>query len=165
MKTDCGPNQPSYSHRAECRVIYGDTDSMGIAYHANYFRWFETGRAELFRSIGAPYAWIEEKGYFLPITEAFCKYIAPIKYDDLLWVETVVDTSIRAGIKFNYRIFKNGRDESRIAEGYTRHAFLDRTGKVVRPPKFITELVDRYFGRLSEMDGKEENKGGAGKRG
>ena len=27
------------------RVIYGDTDTMGIAYHANYLRWFEMGRS------------------------------------------------------------------------------------------------------------------------
>ena len=26
------------------RVIYGDTDQMGVVYYANYLRWFETGR-------------------------------------------------------------------------------------------------------------------------
>jgi acyl-CoA thioesterase FadM len=25
------------------RVIYGDTDQMGIVYYANYLRWFEKG--------------------------------------------------------------------------------------------------------------------------
>lgn len=38
------------THRTTCRVIYGDTDNMGQAYYGNYFRWFEIGRNELFRS-------------------------------------------------------------------------------------------------------------------
>lgn len=25
------------------RVIYGDTDQMGVVYYANYLRWFEKG--------------------------------------------------------------------------------------------------------------------------
>lgn len=150
MTPDAIDTRRPYRHRAICRVIYGDTDSMGIAYHANYFRWFETGRAELFRSIGLPYQQIEEKGYFLPITEVFCKYIAPVKYDDLLSVETLVDTSLRAGIKFNYRIYKESAPDIRLAEGYTKHAFLDATGRVVRPPGFIKELVDQFFGGQAE---------------
>ena len=30
------------------RVIYGDTDQMGVVYYANYLRWFERGRSECF---------------------------------------------------------------------------------------------------------------------
>ena len=52
------------THRTTCRVIYADTDNMGVAYHANYLRWFEIGRTELFRSLGIPYKLIETKGIF-----------------------------------------------------------------------------------------------------
>jgi len=31
------------------RVIYGDTDQMGVVYYANYLRWFEKGRSEFLR--------------------------------------------------------------------------------------------------------------------
>ena len=51
---------------------------MGFAYNANYFRWFEIGRTELLRSFGLTYKAIETKGLFLPVSEAFCKYIAPV---------------------------------------------------------------------------------------
>ena len=37
------------------RVIYGDTDQMGVVYYANYLRWFEQGRSEFLRQIGLPY--------------------------------------------------------------------------------------------------------------
>jgi len=55
-------------HQTSIRVIYGDTDTMGYAYHANYLRWFEIGRTELFRSHGLPYKMIEEKAIFLPVS-------------------------------------------------------------------------------------------------
>ncbi|MEW5909558.1 MAG: acyl-CoA thioesterase, partial [Thermodesulfobacteriota bacterium] len=48
-----------------CRVIYGDTDTMGYAYYGNYMRWFEIGRTELFREWGLTYKSIEENGVFL----------------------------------------------------------------------------------------------------
>ena len=29
------------------RVIYGDTDQMGVVYYANYLRWFEQGAVRI----------------------------------------------------------------------------------------------------------------------
>jgi acyl-CoA thioester hydrolase len=127
-------------HRTTCRVIYGDTDRMGQAYYGNYFRWFEVGRTELFRAAGLAYREIEERGYYLPVSECRAKYHAPAVYDEVLVIETAVDDSVRGGIKFDYRIYReNGR--SLLAEGFTKHAFVDRTGRVTRPPAFIRELI------------------------
>ena len=36
------------------RVIYGDTDQMGVVYYANYLRLFEIGRNEWIRASGMP---------------------------------------------------------------------------------------------------------------
>ena len=56
-------------HQTTYRVIYGDTDNMGVAYHANYLRWFEMGRTEMFRHLGMTYREIEAKGVYLPVSE------------------------------------------------------------------------------------------------
>ncbi len=127
-------------NRTTCRVIYGDTDCMGLAYHANYFRWFEMGRTELFRSLGLAYTEIEARGVFLPVAEAHCKYALPINYDDVLEIETRLDKKVRAGFKFNYRLFKEGQKE-KLATGFTRHACLNNNGKVIRPPAFLLDLI------------------------
>jgi acyl-CoA thioester hydrolase len=127
-------------HRTTCRVIYGDTDRMGQAYYGNYFRWFEVGRTELFRAAGLSYKEIEERGFFLPVSECRAKYHMPAVYDDVLVVETGVDDSVKGGIKFDYRIYReDGR--TLLAEGFTKHAFVDRSGRVTRPPGFIRELI------------------------
>ena len=128
------------AYKTTVRVIYGDTDNMGIAYHANYFRWFEIGRTEMFRSLGLAYRHIEKRGIFLPVAEVGCKFLAPIRYDDLLVIETTLDTTVRGGMKFDYRIFKEN-DDTLLARGFSKHACLNQAGKVVRPPAFIMELV------------------------
>ena len=130
------------TQRTKNRVIYGDTDKMGYAYNANYLRWFEMGRSEMFRSMGLSYKTIESRGVFLPVSEAFCKFLAPIQYDDMLVIETSLDTGIKGGMKFDYCI-KSEDSKRTHAKGYTKHAFMDKNGRVVRPPDFIKELIDR----------------------
>ena len=129
-------------YRTTYRIIYGDTDRMGVAYYANYLRWFEIGRTEMFRSLGMPYRDIEEKGFFLPVSEVFCKFKSGVGYDDVLVIETSLDETVRAGMKFDYRI-SNETDGREIAAGYTKHAFTDGSGKVVRPPGFLRDLIKK----------------------
>jgi acyl-CoA thioester hydrolase len=129
-----------WTHRTNYRVIYGDTDNMGQVYYGNYFRWFEIGRAEMFRELGFPYKAVEENGIFLPVSETRCKYSTPAKYDDIIVIETAVDTSMKGGIKFDYTIYAED-GETLLAKGYTKHACVNVQGKVVRPPKFLKDIV------------------------
>lgn len=130
-------------YKSTYRVIYGDTDRMGVAYHANYLRWFEIGRAEMFRSLGMTYKSIEEMGYFLPVAEVYCKFISSAQYDDVIVIEASIDGGVRGGIKFNYRILKEA-DGTELVKGFTRHAFMDQNGRVVRPPEFIVNLLREH---------------------
>lgn len=130
-------------HITKYRVIYGDTDKMGIVYHANYLRLFEMGRAEFFRHLGLAYTDIEKKGILLPVAEAYCKYLHPAKYDDMLIIQAVLDTSLRAGIKFDYSIERES-DEKKLVTGYTKHACITLEGKVVRPPRFLMEIISQF---------------------
>ena len=129
-----------YSHRTTYRVIYGDTDNMGQAYYGNYFRWFEIGRSEMFRDLGLPYKAVEDNGIFLPVAESHCKYATPAKYDDILVIETSLDTKLKAAIKFDYKIYQED-GIILIAKGYTKHSCVNREGKVVRPPEFLKKII------------------------
>lgn len=142
-------------HQTFCRVIYGDTDKMGYAYHANYFRWFEIGRTEMLRALGLSYRQIEEKGIFLPVSEAHCKFFSPVTYDDLLVIETAVDGRVKGGIKFDYRIHKEP-DRQPIAQGYTKHPCVNGNGKVVRPPKFLMAVFPTFYGKMDFRNGHSE---------
>jgi acyl-CoA thioester hydrolase len=126
------------------RVIYADTDAMGIVYHTNYIRWFEIGRTELLRSVGIVYAEMEAGGYNLPLTEAYCNYLFPAKYDQLIVVETELEYLKRASMKFLYTIWDEER-ENALVEGYTIHACTNKMGKIVRIPSFILDRVNEQM--------------------
>ena len=132
-------------HRTTYRVIYGDTDNMGQAYYGNYFRWFEIGRSEMFRDLGLSYKAVEDQGIFLPVSETHCKYSNPARYDDIIVIETSLDAAIKGGLKFDYKIFdQNG--QKLLARGYTKHACVNREGKVVRPPGLIRNMISKATG-------------------
>lgn len=143
----------SIVNHTTCRVIYGDTDNMGMAYHANYLRWFEIGRTELFRSLGLPYREIEARGLYLPVSEAHCKYLHPVRYDDVLVIETTVDPTVRGGMKFHY-VIRIEADRTLAARGWTLHACVTSEGKVIRPPAFLKEAIRTCVGLASD-DGRE----------
>jgi acyl-CoA thioester hydrolase len=120
------------------RVIYGDADSMGVVYYANYLRLFEIGRTEFLRGLGVSYKEVEDKGFFLPVTEAFVKYVAPARYDDVLTIETRIGFVKRASSRFDYVIY---RDRETIVQGYTIHACLDSENRIVRLPDIVRDVL------------------------
>jgi acyl-CoA thioester hydrolase len=126
--------------KTEIRVIYGDTDQMGVVYHANYLRYFEAGRNELLRQSGLRYRDVEERyGVFLPVVQAKVDYKAAGRYEDLLVVETELTKVGRASVRFGYRAVREG---SVIATGHTTHACIDRAGRVVELPAELRAHLD-----------------------
>lgn len=124
--------------KTEIRVIYGDTDQMGVVYYANYLRYFEAGRNEFIRAKGLRYRDFEERHrLLLPVVEAQVSYRTPARYDDLLSVETALVEVRRASARFGYRIVRDGE---LVVTGYTLHACVGRDGKVQRMPR---ELLER----------------------
>jgi acyl-CoA thioester hydrolase len=128
-------------NHVEIRVIYADTDAMGIVYHTNYIKWFEIGRTELLRSIGIVYAEVESQGYNMPLTEAYCHYLLPAKYDQIIILETEMEYLKRASMKFNYTLWDEGKEKV-LVEGYTVHACTNNLGKIVRFPSFIVKKIE-----------------------
>jgi acyl-CoA thioester hydrolase len=127
--------------RMEIRVIYGDTDQMGVVYYANYLRFFEASRNEFIRAKGLRYRDFEaEYGLVLPVVEAAVQYRRPARYDDLLTVEIALEEARRASARFAYRILRDGE---LLATGHTVHACVDREGRVKRMPEgLLARLAD-----------------------
>ena len=124
---------------AKLRVIYGDTDQMGVVYYANYFRYFEFARSEYFRALGGSYRALEKEGSFLPVVDAQCSYKASAKYDDLLVIRAQVGELKRASLTFTYEIRREGEDRV-LCTGRTVHACVSREGRPVRLPDAVVRL-------------------------
>jgi acyl-CoA thioester hydrolase len=126
------------------RVIYADTDAMGIVYHTNYIRWFEIGRTELLRDMGILSSDAELVGFNLPLTQVYCHYHLPAHYDELVVVETEIAYLKRVSMKFTYRIWDENRSNL-LTEGYTVHACTDRSGGIARIPSHISDKIRLYY--------------------
>ena len=111
-------------NKTTVRVIYADTDAMGVVYHTNYIKWFEVGRCELLRSMGYPYAQMEGNGVMLPVIECNCKYILPAVYDDLLEITARITEVKGATITLDYEISRKETQEL-LVTGWTKHATTD----------------------------------------
>ena len=122
----------------EIRVIFGDTDQMGVVYYANYLRFFESARADYWRSLGRSYKDLVDWGVALPVVEAHCDYKRPAYYEDILMIDVDVSEIRAASIRFAYRVT---RGEDLLATGYTRHAAIGTDGRPVRlPPQLVASI-------------------------
>ena len=136
---------PRLTNLTSYRVIYGDTDQMGVVYYANYLRWFERGRSEFLRQIGLPYSTIERQGVHFPVAEVTCRYTESARYDDVVEILTELAGLGRASLAFNYRISR--ADDHRIlATGATKHASIDSSGRLVRIPKVLLDALHAAAG-------------------
>jgi acyl-CoA thioester hydrolase len=128
--------------REEIRVRYAETDQMGFAYHGNYLPWFEMARTTLLRQYGLPYRDLEKQGYFLPVLEVHLKYRKSAYYDDVLTVVAMLKEKPLLRIHIEYEVL---RGDELLATGSTLHAFIDKSGKPVRPPVCFTERMNDLF--------------------
>ncbi len=124
----------------EVRVRYAETDQMGVAHHASYLVWFEAGRTEFIRDRGRSYAQLERDGWLLVVVEACCRYRRPARYDDVLAVRTRLRSLEAATLAFGYEVVRRP-DGELVADGYTVHAVVDRTGRPRRVPAEIRSLL------------------------
>ena len=126
--------------RHQIRVIFGDTDQMGVVYYANYLRFFESARADYWRSLGRTYKDLEDAQVAMPVIEAHCNYKKPARYEDLLEVDIRVGEMRTASMRFDYVVH---RGPEILAEGYTRHAIIGPNGRPRAIPQFMKDLVER----------------------
>ena len=125
------------------RVRYGETDQMGVVYHANYAMYFEVGRTEWLREFGLSYSRMEAEGIMLPVISLSIKYKNSARYDDVLKVKTTLKKLPTASIEFEYEL----RNESDVllATGSTILAFINmEKNRPTRCPKYLLDKLRNY---------------------
>ena len=128
------------SSKKQYRVIYGDTDMMGVIYYGNYGRLYEMGRTEMIRELGMPYIELEHVGIVMPVFSVESNYRKVIRYDELITIETTVKEVPVARMEFFTRIFNE--DGGLAHEAKVVLVFMDmKTGRPVRAPQKLVELL------------------------
>lgn len=134
------------------RVIFADTDAMGIVYNGTYLSYFERGRIELLRAAGVPWQVWVDNGLTLPVATAHVDYKSPAYADDMLIIKTRIEDLKGASARMSYEVF----DETRgyiCVTGYTVHPVTDGT---LRPVRFKKNFPEMYQKCKEYMERGEE---------
>jgi acyl-CoA thioester hydrolase len=127
-------------NETKIRVRYGETDQMGVVYHANYAVYFEVGRTEWLREFGLSYSAMEEEGVMLPVVSLSINYKNSARYDDVLKVKTTLKKPPTASIEFDYELRKDTGEL--LATGNTILAFIDKKrNRPMRCPKYLLDKL------------------------
>ena len=114
------------------RVYYEDTDAAGIVYYANYLRFLERGRTELLRHLGHEQSALATRHMAFAVRSVQAEYLRPAKLDDLIVVETVVESVGRVQVMFAQQVTRAGEQ---LLDARIRVACIDPTrGKPVPMP-------------------------------
>lgn len=137
------------------RVPFSETDAMAIVHHSNHAKYFERGRVEYLRLVDLEYTKIMEMGLHFPLTSLHVDFRRPLRFDDLILVETSILNLTKVRLNFEYRIFKLEKwtdpkitttpmDLVPLVLGETHHCAINAEG---RP----TEMGNVLYERLSAL--------------
>jgi len=129
----------------ELEVPFQDLDPMQIAWHGNYFRYFEAARVKLLRGIGYDYPVMEASGYTWPLIEAHVRFVQALRYGHRIRVRAgLMEWENRLKLKYLVSDAESGK---RLTTGYTIQCAVDaKTGELqlVSPPA-LTERLKEYL--------------------
>ena len=134
-----------YTHEAQKRVRYGETDQMGYLYYGRYADLYEIGRVEMLRSLGLTYKDMEEnERIMMPVASMEMRYLRPAKYDEMLTIRTSLRQLPEKDIVFQTEILNEiGKV---VNAGTVRLVFVDmNTKKTIPAPGFLLEKLRQFF--------------------
>lgn len=85
-------------------VQFYDLDPMNVVWHGNYLKYLETARCDLLKKIGYDYDNMRADGVVYPIAKMDLKYIKPCKFNQVLFLETIVE-ELEPALIIKYNIF------------------------------------------------------------
>ena len=127
-----------FAHRQ--RVRFGETDTQGVVYYANYLLYAEVGRVAYLRALGIVYDRdFLGKGTDFTIGEARVRYRAPLRFDDEYDIKVRVGDIRHSSWAFEYAIDR--ADGTHCAEASTIQVMIDRvTGRATRIPEDLRRV-------------------------
>ena len=105
------------------KVRWSEADPAGIVFYPHFFEWFDLGTEALFESLALP--WRElfpaERIVGVPIVETGARFASPVRYGDLVRIETTVSEVREKTFRVEHAISVDGR---RCATGFEVRAWV-----------------------------------------
>ena len=128
-----------FSFWTDVRIRFAETDAQGIAHHASFVVWLEVARVAYLAKHAGGYQAIRDSGIEALTTEVNLRYYRAAYFDEALRVWARCGDLRGARFAYEYRV---ERDGELVADGYTRHATVDRdTYRPTRVPAWLADAI------------------------
>jgi acyl-CoA thioester hydrolase len=127
-------------YKLKLHFRYGDTDQMGVIYHANYLSFYELGRTGLLKEAGYDYLDFEKAGIIYPVRDVSTTYLKSIRLDETCYVYTTLIKVSKVKLTFYHEI-KNEQGELK-STGETSVVSVD--AKTFLPIRLSDEITEKF---------------------
>lgn len=129
-------NDPRFTAEVELTIPFHDVDMMGVAWHGNYFRYFEVAREALLNQFNYGYRQMKESGYLWPVVDARVKYRHALTFEQRI--------RVRAHIEEFEKPSADWLSDFRCRNGQTRHHRIHHSGRSRRAKPRTVLCQPRY---------------------
>jgi acyl-CoA thioester hydrolase len=112
------------SSKIEIPVRFNEADPLGVVWHGHYLRFFEDGREAFGKEFGITYLDFYQAGLAVPVVSIHCDYKKPLRYGDVMVVNTIFQPLVAAKLQFTYEI-SSLKNNQVVATGASTQVFVD----------------------------------------
>jgi len=125
-------------HRIAFKVYYEDTDSLGVVYYANYFKYLERGRSEFIATTGREVAEWNDAGYLFVVHSLEAQFRRSLKLGETFDVVTTLELPSPYRCRFQQRVERDGEV---CVKAQVDCACLDAAGNLIEVPDRFREMA------------------------
>jgi 4-hydroxybenzoyl-CoA thioesterase len=98
------------THKTDIEIHWGDCDPAVIVFYPNYFKWFDVSTTKLFDSVGLNLAELFKDDHMvgIPILDAGAKFMRPSRFQDVITVESGIESWGRSSFRIKHTITNKG---------------------------------------------------------
>jgi len=125
------------------RVRFEEVDALGMVWHGRYPSFFEDGRIAFGDAYGLTYFTYVDNKVMAPVVQMHLDYKLPLRFDEVISIETALHWAETARLNFSYTIYK--ADGQIAAAGYTVQLLTDLEGTLqLMTPDWLLEFKDQW---------------------
>ncbi len=126
-------------HEMSYRILYADTDAMGVMYYANYLRVYEAARGDFMRKTGLSLSEMESRGIVCPAINVNIEYFRFAKFDQEVKIISYVEGVPSSKLIFTQEMFDS--ENNLINRAFVTLGFVNTEKfKAVRCPEWLSGL-------------------------
>lgn len=114
----------------ELEIPFHDVDTMEVAWHGHYAKYFEIARCKLLEQLDYNYPQMRDSGYAWPVIDLHIRYIQSLKFQQKVTVKAWI-TEWENRLRVNYLITDSASGK-RLTKGHTDQVAVDmKTGELL----------------------------------